>query len=221
MKKDCVVITGGNSGLGGELVKLFKQKYDVISISRSKREEIPSVRYFYGDVSDEEFVKSVYEKLEPKYNLKFLINNAATGRFGEPKENNSKKISEVLNGGLVGLILNTTYALPLMEECGGKIVNIMSTAGQKANPNESLYCACKWGARGYTESLKAYYKGTNIKVVGVYPGGMNTAFWDKNRDYLPKEKTDNFMKVEDVAKVIYGNVTNQDLYVSDIVIERK
>lgn len=203
------------------MAKCFKANFQVISISRSKREEISNVEYFYGDVSDEEFVKSLYKKLKEKYNLKILINNAATGRFGEPKENNFKKISEVFNGGLVGMILNTTYALPLMEGCGGKIVNIMSTAGQKANPNESLYCACKWGARGYTESLKAYYKGTNIKVVGVYPGGMNTAFWDENRDYLPKEKSDKFMKVEDVAKVIYKNITNKDIYISDIVIERK
>ena len=43
MKKQCVVITGGNSGLGLELVKLFKKDYQVVSISRTKKKEVCSL----------------------------------------------------------------------------------------------------------------------------------------------------------------------------------
>lgn len=179
------------------------------------------MEYFYGNISDEEFLKKVYKEIKRNYNLKYLINNAASGSFGEPKTNDFKKINKVFEAGLVGLILNTTYALPLLEENGGKVVNILSTAGLKGNANESLYCACKWGGRGYTESLKAYYKGSNVKVVAVYPGGMNTHFWEENRDYLSKDKTDKFMDAKEVAKVIFDNVTNEKLSVADITIERK
>jgi len=207
--------------VSGGICNLFKNDYQVISISRTKRKELNGVKYFYGDVSDEKFLRDLYKRLSKQYFIKFLFNNAATGRFGNPKENDSKKVEAVLGAGLVGMILNTTYAIPLMEENGGKIINVMSTAGLKANANESLYCACKWGARGFTESLKAYYKGSKISVVGVYPGGMNTAFWNKNRDYLPKDKSDTFMKAEDVAKVIFDAVTNEALSVADITIEKK
>ncbi len=96
----------------------------------------------------------------------------------------------------------------------------MSTAALKGNPNESLYCASKWGARGFTESLKAYFKGTNIKVMGVFQGGTNTPFWNKNRDYLSKEVTDNFMDSEKLAKTIYNAVTSDGVAVSDITIDR-
>jgi short-subunit dehydrogenase len=92
----------------------------------------------------------------------------------------------------------------------------------KGNKNEALYCAAKWGERGYTESLKAAYKGTTVKVIGVYPGGMNTDFWNESRDYVSEEKAMTFMNPKDVAEVILDNVTNyKNLNVADIMIERK
>jgi len=220
MKKECVVISGGNCGLGAELVKLFKETYQVVSISRTKRKELAGVKYFYGSVADEKFLKDVYKQLSKSYDIKYLINNAGVGKFGPPTENNLKKIYTVLEAVLVGTILNTTYAIPLMQEQGGKIVNVMSTAALKGNPNETLYCASKWGARGFTESLKAYFKGTNIKVMGVFPGGINTPFWNQNRDCWSKEVTDKFMDVEKLAKTIYDAITSEGVAVSDITIDR-
>lgn len=217
--ENLVVVTGGNSGLGLELVKLFCKLHKVLVISRTKKEEIGGVIYEYGNVADEKFIKNLYKKYS-NCNIKFLINNASIGRFGMPEDNTLDKINSVLEGGLVGTILNTTYALPLMKKDGGKIVNILSTASLKGNVNESLYCATKWGARGYTESLKATYKNSNIKVISVCPGGMNSPFWDNSRDYVPKEKSNNWLNPKDVAKVIFDSVTNDSLYVSELVIER-
>ncbi len=222
MKKECIVITGGDSGLGLELVRLFvKANKQVVSISMTKKQQIKDVIYFYGNISDEKFVKNVYKTLEKEFYISYLINNAGVGLFGSPKENNAEKIKRVVDSCLSGLILNTTYALPLVEENGGKVVNVLSTAAMKANTNETLYCACKWGGRGYTESLRAFYKGSNVTVIGVYPGGIDTPFWNNNRDYWSKEATDKFMKADQLAKVIYDNITQDCLTVQDIVINRK
>lgn len=220
MKNKLVVITGGTSGLGLELVKLFLKKHDVLCIARTKKCELERVKYEYGNIADENFVKSVYKKYSKDYTISYLINNAAQGCFGAPDTNSLEKINKVFEAGLVGLILNTTYAIPLLDETGSKIVNILSTAALKGNVNESLYCAQKWGAKGYTESLKATYKGTKIKVVSVCPGGMNTNFWDTNRDYVPKEKSQSWMNPKDVAKTIFDNITAESLSISEIVIER-
>ena len=221
MKKDLVVVTGGNSGLGLEIVKCFESEgYNVLVVARTKRKEISGVFYEYGNIADEKFVSKLYEKYSNEFSIKYLINNAAIGAFGSPEQNTLEKINNVFEAGLVGLILNTTYAIPKLNQNGAKIVNILSTASLKGNPNESLYCAQKWGARGYTESLKATYKGTNIKVVSVCPGGMNTDFWNNNRNYVPEEKSQKWMNPSEVAKVIYENVANDNLYVSEIVIER-
>ena len=220
MKKELVVVTGGNSGLGKELVKLFKKDYKVLVISRTQKDEYKGVFYETGDLTDEKFIIEVYKRYSSNYVIKYLINNAASGKFGGPETNTLERINEVMSAGLVGLILNTTYAIPLLDEKGAKIVNILSTAALKGNVNESLYCAAKWGARGYTESLKATYKGSKIKVISVCPGGMNTDFWKNNRDYVQEEKSNKWMSSKVVAQVVYDNVTNDALCVSELVIER-
>lgn len=194
--------------------------YNVLAVSRTQRNEVSGVFYEYGNIADEKFVSKLYEKYSNEYEIKFLINNAAVGAFGSPEQNTLEKINNVFEAGLVGLILNTTYAIPLLCKNGAKIVNILSTASLKGNPNESLYCAQKWGAKGYTESLKTTYKGTNVKVISVCPGGMNTEFWNQNREYVSEEKSQKWMNPSEVAKVIYENVTNDKLCVSEIVIER-
>ena len=123
--------------------------------------------------------------------------------------------------GLKGMIYCSTKVLKLKKEEDLKIVNIMSSAALKGNKDEALYCAAKWGERGYTESLKAAYKGTSVKIIGVYPGGMNTQFWEKNRNYVSEEKQKEFMDPKDVAAVILDNIINyRNLNVSDIFIER-
>ena len=107
------------------------------------------------------------------------------------------------------------------EEKDLKIVNIMSSAALRGNKQESVYCATKWGEKGYTESLKACYKGTSVQVIGVYPGGINTNFYKDSRDYVSEEKQNSFMSPKDVAKTILDNTLNEtNLTVADIIIER-
>ena len=70
-------------------------------------------------------------------------------------------------------------------------------------------------------SLKEELKKTNIKVLGCYPGGINTNFYRDIRDYAPKEKTDKFMKPNKVADIICENIYASDsLNISEIIIER-
>ena len=119
------------------------------------------------------------------------------------------------------MIIASTQVLKATEEKDVKIVNIMSSAALRGNKQESVYCATKWGERGYTESLKVAYKGTSVKVIGVYPGGMNTDFYKNSRDYVSEEKQSSFMNPAEVADVILQNVLNENnLTVADIVIER-
>ncbi len=120
------------------------------------------------------------------------------------------------------MIYLSTQVLKRFEKTGGKIVNIMSSAALKGNPMESAYCAIKWGERGYTESLKVAYKGTNVKIHGVYPGGINTNFYENAKDYVNDEKKSTFMNPADVAKIIIENVFNDlNLHIGDLIIERK
>ena len=123
--------------------------------------------------------------------------------------------------GLYGMIITTTQVLKAKQEKDVKIVNIMSSAALRGNKQESVYCATKWGERGYTESLKVAYKGTNVKIIGVYPGGINTDFYKNSRDYVSEEKQSSFMNPTEVAETIIENVCDtKNLTVADIRIER-
>ena len=207
--KDIMIVTGGTRGLGLELVKQGLEKgFFVCNIGRNeeKMNALNSIfkenyQGFCGDVSDENFMISAINEIKKLGKIKILINNAESASFKLPTENTKKDIEKCLKG-LQGMIIASTQVLKATEEKDVKIVNIMSSAALRGNKQESVYCATKWGERGYTESLKVAYKGTSVKVIGVYPGGMNTDFYKNSRDYVSEEKQSSFMNPAEVADVI-------------------
>ena len=228
MGKDIVIITGGASGLGKELVKQFiEKKYLVCNIDRDieKMKELEytykeNYKGFIGDISDSIFVKETIENISKIGEIKILINNAGEPSFKLPTKYEKEDIDKCFKG-LEGMILFSTETLKIKQEKNLKIVNIMSSAALRGNKQEAVYCATKWGEKGYTESLKACYKGTSVKIIGVYPGGINTEFYKNSRDYISEEKQSTFMNPKDVARTIIENITNEtNLTVADIIIER-
>lgn len=226
--EDIIIITGGTSGLGLELVKQCIEKgFLVCNIGRNqnKMEQLNNQfgknhKGFIGDISDEDFVDKTIDEISKLGNIKILINNAGEPSFKLPTEYKKDDIDRCFKG-LEGMILFSGKTLKVKEEKDLKIVNIMSSAALRGNKQEAVYCATKWGERGYTESLKVAYKGTSVKVIGVYPGGINTDFYKNSRDYVSQEKQNTFMNPRDVAKTILDNVLSEaNLTVADIVIER-
>lgn len=215
-------------GLGLELVKQFIEKdYFVCNIDKdsNKMQTLDTLykknyKGFIGEISDDLFVKTVINEISTFGNIKVLINNAGEPSFKLPAKYEKRDIDKCFKG-LQGMILFSTETLKVKGEKDLKIVNIMSSAALRGNKQEAVYCATKWGERGYTESLKVAYKGSSVKVIGVYPGGINTEFYKNSRDYVSEEKQSTFMKPSDVAKTIIDNITNEaNLTVADIIIER-
>lgn len=228
MENKIIIITGGASGLGLELVKQSIEKgLYVCNIDRDfEKMEILNNTYkenykgFIGDISNEEFIIDTIKEISNLGDIKVLINNAGEPSFKMPTLYNKDDINKCFKG-LEGMILLSTEVLKATNENDLKIVNIMSSAALRGNKQEAVYCATKWGEKGYTESLKVAYKGTSVKVIGVYPGGINTDFYKNSRDYVSEEKQNSFMNPKDVAKTILDNVLNEtNLTVADIIIER-
>lgn len=228
MEKDIIVITGGANGLGKALLNQAIQNNlfvcnidkDEIKMKELEIEYKENYKGFVGDVSDEIFIKETFKNISNIGNIKYLINNAGEPSFKLPTEYNKNDINKCFNG-LEGMILCSTECLKIKNESDLKIVNIMSSAALRGNKQEAVYCATKWGERGYTESLKVAYKGTSVKIIGVYPGGINTEFYKNSRDYVSEEKQSSFMNPNEVANIIIENLlTKNNLTVSDIIIER-
>lgn len=220
--RNIIIITGGSNGLGKAIVEYsLKNNLIVYNLDKENIElNDENYKYFTGDISDEDFVNTSIDKISKEGNIKYLINNAGEPSFKMPPEYTKKDIEKCFKG-LQGMILCTSSVLKIKNEKDIKIVNIMSSAALRGNKQESVYCATKWGERGYTESLKVAYKGTSVKIVGVYPGGINTNFYKDSRDYVSIEKQNSFMNPDDVAKIICDNIfSDLNLNVADIIIER-
>ncbi len=226
--KEIIIVSGGASGLGYHLVKqLLEKGFTVCAIdfNKKKLEELEKEFHenyysFCGDVSDQLFVEQTISEISKMGTISGLINNAGEPSFKMPKDYQKEDITRCFKG-LEGMILLTSRVLQATSESNVKIINVMSSAALRGNQQESVYCATKWGERGYTESLKVAYKGTSVKVIGVYPGGMDTDFYQNSRDYVSLEKQHTFMNPKDVAEIMITNIFNDlNLTVSDLMIER-
>ncbi|NMM99504.1 short-chain dehydrogenase [Bifidobacterium sp. DSM 109958] len=223
------IVTGSALGLGYELTRqLIEAGWFVAGIDFNEErqlelaKEFPADAYraFIGDVSDEIFVKRSVGEIARIGHVDLLINNAGQPSFKTPTAYEAADVDKCLKG-LKGMILWSVETLRACEERDLKIANVMSTAATRGNANESVYCATKWGEKGYTQSLKAAYKGTSVKIVGVYPGGIDTDFYRESHDYVSIDKQHTFMRPDELALVILFNLVNDaNLTVSDILIER-
>jgi len=227
--KKIAIVTGSALGLGYELAsQLIAKGWLVagIDFNTERQAELTaqwpadSYRAFVGDITDEAFVKESVASIAALGHIDLLINNAGQPSFKVPTAYEAADIDKCLKG-LKGMILWTVETLKACGERDVKIAQIMSTAATRGNANESVYCATKWGEKGYTKSLQAAYKGTSVKVVAVYPGGIDTAFYRDSRDYVSEAKQHTFMQPGPLAEVILFNLINEaNLTVTDIEINR-
>lgn len=232
--KKIAVISGGSGGLGLSLAELLLAAgKDVLILGRNAEKlnraakklgrisEKAHVSTLVCNIGNEEDVRKTGQFLKDHCCVtEYLFNNAGRGLFADYSLTTSGLIDKVFEANLKGMILLTTEILritPEKEEL--TIVNIMSTSALVGRAGETIYCASKWGARGYTEALRAELKGTKRNIIAVYPGGMKTDFYevaDKNRDIS------SFMNPNEVAQKILCSVLQADrLAVTDITISRK
>jgi NADP-dependent 3-hydroxy acid dehydrogenase YdfG len=121
---------------------------------------------------------------------------------------------------LKGVILGSQAALRVMApRRRGYIVNIASTASLRGVPTETVYCAAKWGVRGFTQGLREEAAANDVRVTAVLPGGVDTPFW---QDALPGRATDsrNFLRAADVAEAVVALARMDDRVVPQELVLR-
>lgn len=206
------MVTGGSSGLGFALAEgLSAEGVEVSIIGRDPRRVSDALARLRGtgadihgvacDVSSQDQVRGAFGEIAARGSIGFLFNVAGVGRFGPVEELTEDMIDEVSAGNLKGLMLATATSLPIMRSAGGgTIVSVLSTAALVGRPEEAVYCAAKWGARGFMEALRVGLKGTSLRTLTVYPGGMRTPFWSPESGLSPDLRT--YMEPRDVAAQI-------------------
>lgn len=200
------IVTGGTSGLGAAIAeKLRERGMSVVTVSRREEADVQ------GDASHEDTVARAVTHAESLGDITLLVNCAGVGIFGAAGSYDETDVRRIIDANLVSMILFCDELFPRFTRDGGTIVNVLSTAALVAKENESVYCAAKWGARGYTDVLKAEAKGTKARVISVAPGGMQTPFWSHERE--------GFMDPHAIAGVIV-TALDAPVNVSGITIDR-
>jgi uncharacterized protein len=228
------LISGGNSGLGLEIADLLvKSGRDVIILGRNKEKLLDGsarlkksagnnlTESFICNIGKESDVRKVGDYLAKKsLSVEYLFNNAGMGLFKKAVTSTSAMIDTVFEANLKGMILLTSEILRITpEEDELTIVNIMSTSALTGRAEETIYCAAKWGARGYTEALRSEMKGTKRNIIAVYPGGMKTDFWKIPGHY---RDISSYMNPAEVAvKIVNAVLVSEKTVVSDLTINRK
>ncbi len=229
------IVTGGSSGLGFSIAaELVRKKMNVIILARNKEnihkatielkciDDQVDVLGYAVNIGNEEDVITLFKTIgQKKLILQNLYNVAGIGFYGELEKITNTDIHHVFESNLTGLILMTIHAVKHMKahiENKCRIINILSTAALGGRKFETIYYAAKWGARGFIESVKDELKGSNIEIMTIYPGGMNTGFWkniDSGYDFS------GFMNPSEVAKNIVDAGLNEKMLISEMTINRR
>ena len=228
------IITGGSSGLGLEIAKGLREKsIDVLLIGRNREklnnaktqlfkiENEAAIECYDFDISDEKSVIDFFRLLNDRKEIvSYLFNVAGKSFYGELEKITYASIINTLEANMFGLMLMTVHgikhirAFPAPKQ---RIVSILSTAALKGKKFETVYNASKWGARGFLESVRDEVANTNIEVINIYPGGMQTPFWEDSQSGYA---VDIFMQPYDVAKQIVAMTTDHQIWISDVTINR-
>lgn len=217
MQNKTVLITGSSKGLGAALARVFASHgYDLIIHGRNENdlEQVrASIRHLTqnitivpGDIRLPETIERL-EQTARQNNAQVLINNAGIGQKISLDEINVKQIEEIISTNLISAVLLTQRMYRFfLEQKGGAIININSMSGREGHFLRTIYCASKWGLRGFSESLRREAQTNNIQILDVYPTRIKT---------IP-EYTEG-MEPEDVANKIYDSFVKRD--VSEIVLD--
>ena len=190
-----ILITGGSSGIGKAAAKLCMEKGATVLITGRNPEKLARVAeelgvlYLAFDISDYDVLEAKAAKaLEMMGGLDALVNNAGIGEFAKLGDLNAAMFERVFSTNVVGLTLFTQAFLGHFKaQDHGSIVNIASTAAMKGFAYGSIYSASKFALRSLTQCWQAELRPHNIRVIGVNPSEVPTAFHREDRIERPDE----------------------------------
>ncbi len=223
IKERVFLITGGTSGIGLALAESLAQRGGEIVIFSNEESNHPDWLSVVGDVAKrEDNERALQSTLDEFGHLDAWINNAGVARHRSIPEYSEAEIDWMLDVNLKGTILGSQVALRYFseqKEVGGRsIVNVISTASLRGIPSESVYCATKWGVRGFTQALAEEAADFGVRVTGVLPGGVDTAFWDTAVDR--KMPVGDFLTPQQIASGIVSVLEMDDNCVTREIVLR-
>lgn len=189
-----VLITGGASGIGklmGQMALLKGAKtfiiWDInltgIEATRKELSKYGKVKGYVVDVANNEVVTQAYRKtVDECGDIDILINCAGIITSNKTFDQQTpEEIIRTMNINTIAPMFVARAVLPdmLKRDCG-HICNIASAGGMLSNPRMSVYAASKWGAIGWSDSVRIELQEmkSNVHITTVTPYFINTGMFD-------------------------------------------
>jgi 3-oxoacyl-[acyl-carrier protein] reductase len=184
----CALVTGGSRGIGGATARALAADGWAVGVNYSRDRDgaeavVASIEDAGGraialsadvaaESAPEQMLATAAQELGP---VLVLVNNAGVTADGLSARLDDEAWSHVLDVNLTAAFRLTRGVLgPMMRERFGRIVNVSSVVGLRANPGQANYAAAKAGLIALTRTVAAEVARRGITVNAVAPGLIET-----------------------------------------------
>ena len=128
------------------------------------------------DVTDEPGVQEMVKKIESEVGvIDILVNNAGIIKRIPMHEMSAEDFRQVIDVDLNAPFIMAKAVIPSMiQNGGGKIINICSMMSELGRETVSAYAAAKGGLKMLTRNIASEYGSYNIQCNGIGPGYIAT-----------------------------------------------
>ena len=199
------VITGGGSGIGKAIAKLFAKQGAIVHIiewnTDTANETTEEITKDNGkgfvhkcNVADQKEVVAIFESIGA---INILVNNAGIAHIGKADNTKEEDFDKVISVNVKGVYNCIHEAIPQLRRSGGGcIINMASIAAQVGIPDRFVYSTAKGAVMAMTLSVAKDYLQENIRCNSISPARVHTPFVDgflKNN--YPGKETEMFEKL--------------------------
>ena len=184
----CALVTGASRGIGAAIAHGLAEDGWAVGVNYRKDAEgaekvVEQIEAAGGsavslqaDVSEADAAEELFTALEERYGpVLVLVNNAGMRADSLAPQLKDDDWASVLDTNLSAPFRTTRRALRgMMRARFGRIVNIASIVGQKANPGQANYAASKAGLIAFTSTVAAEVARRSVTVNSVAPGLVET-----------------------------------------------
>jgi 2-keto-3-deoxy-L-fuconate dehydrogenase len=213
-----VAITGGGSGIGRAIAKVFAAQgaaVYILELNESSGEEtVQSIvseggkaKSFACNVSDQANVKKVFARLiDEAGRVDILINCAGISHIGRLDNTTEEDFDRIFNVNVKGVYNGMAAVIGQMKsQGGGVILNLASIAGSMGIADRFAYSMSKGAILSMTYSVAQDYIKDNIRCNCISPARVHTAFVDgflkKNYAGQEKEMFEKLSKVQPIGRM--------------------